>query len=417
MKIKSYFVLIPLNLALASAMSHAAAYSPLIANAAVSPYDAEADSPSQETQYADGTRAINDGKWAEAETIFSTIAQQHGDRAEASTYWKAYAENKEGKPTRALETCTQLRHAYPHGNWVDECGALEIEIRGKSGDPMQPQAEQNEELKLLALNSLMQRDEAHALPIIQQILTTSNSPQLKDRALFVLAQDQSPAAQQMLGQIARDAKNPTLQKKAVQMIAVSGGKQSSAMLADIYRQSNDESVKESVVRAYLINGSSDQLEQLATHETDPRLRGAAIQELGAMGAARQLLDLYHQTSNDQAKAEIIRGLIPAGPKGADALASIANSETNPELRSEAIRNLGVGGGAAAAPALVTAYKKNSDLRTRKAAIQGLFLAGDSHDLIELARAEKDPALKQEIVQQLSVMQSKEATAYMLEILK
>ena len=42
---------------------------------------------------------------------------------------------------------------------VNECGALEIEIRGKSDDPLPPQAEQDEELKLLALNSLMQQDE------------------------------------------------------------------------------------------------------------------------------------------------------------------------------------------------------------------------------------------------------------------
>jgi hypothetical protein len=48
--------------------------------------------------------------------------------------------------------------------------------------------------------------------------------------------------------------------------------------------------------------------------------------------------------------------------------------------------------------------------------QALFLAGDSHDLVELARAEKDPGLKQSLVQQLSLMHSKEATDYMLEIL-
>ena len=120
--------------------------------------------------YSDGTRAINDGRWADAEAIFSKIAQQRGERADASIYWKAYAQNKEGKSAQALASCGELRRAYPRSNWIDECGALEIEIRGKSGDPVQPQAEQNEDLKLLALNSLMQQDEARALPIIQQIL-------------------------------------------------------------------------------------------------------------------------------------------------------------------------------------------------------------------------------------------------------
>ena len=160
--------------------------------------DAQADKSTQDALYSDGTRAINDGRWADAEAIFSKIAQQKGDRADASIYWKAYAENKEGKSALALASCKYLRDAYPKSSWINECGALEIEIRGKSGDPVQPQAEQNEDLKLLALNSLMEQDESRALPIIQQILTGNSSEKLKDRALFVLAQDSSPQAQQVL---------------------------------------------------------------------------------------------------------------------------------------------------------------------------------------------------------------------------
>src|SRR5271156_525194 len=88
--------------------------------------------------YSDGTRAINDGRWADAEGIFAKIAQQHGDRAEAALSWKAYAENKEGKTARARETCNELRKPYPNGNWVNEWGALEIESRGKNGAPPPP---------------------------------------------------------------------------------------------------------------------------------------------------------------------------------------------------------------------------------------------------------------------------------------
>src|SRR6202453_344159 len=121
--------------------------------------DAQADKSTQDALYADGTRAINDGRWADAETAFSKIAQQKGDRADASIYWKAYAQNKEGKSAQALASCNDLRQAYPHSSWINECGALEIEIRGKSGDPVPPQAEQDEELKLLALKSLMQQVE------------------------------------------------------------------------------------------------------------------------------------------------------------------------------------------------------------------------------------------------------------------
>ena len=68
------------------------------------------------------------------------------------------------------------------------------------------------------------------------------------------------------------------------------------------------------------------------------------------------------------------------------------------------------------PSLLATYKKNSDPETKKAVVQALFLAGDSHDLVELARAEKDPEIEKSIVQQLSLMRDKEATDYMLEVL-
>jgi hypothetical protein len=366
--------------------------------------------------YSEGTRAINDGHWLEAEKIFAQIVAGHGEKAEAALYWKAYAENKEGKTARALETCKELRVAYPHGNWVNECGALEIEIRGKNGDPLPPQAEQDEELKLLALSSLMQQDETRALPIIQQVLNSNKSEKLKDRALFVLAQDQSQQAQAILGQVATGQKNPELQRKAIQMIAVTHGAESSKMLAGIYSQSANEEVKKAVLNAYLITNSPDPLVEAARHEQNQELAKSAVQTLGAMGATSQLLSLYHDTSNAETKAVIINALIASGPKGAEALSNIANSEQDAELRRKAIRNLGIAGGMPAAPSLVASYKKYSDFETKKAVVEALFLAGDSHDLVELARAEKDPKLEQAIVQQLSIMRSKEATDYMLEVL-
>ncbi len=370
----------------------------------------------EDALYSEGTKAINDARWTQAEAIFTNIAQQHGARAEAALYWEAYAENKQGNATHALETCSQLRQAYPHGSWINECGALEIEIRGKSDDPLPPQAEQDEELKLLALNSLMQQDEARALPIIQQILNGDKSEKLKARALFVLAQDQSPQAQALLGQVASGERNPALQRKAIEMLAVARGKQSAETLAAIYRQSTNDEVKKAILHTYLIIGTPDPLVEAARHESNPELVRTAVHTLGAMGATSQLLTLYHDTSSPETKADVINGLIPAGQKGAEALGNIAGSEQDPELRRKAIRNLGIAGGMSAAPSLVATYKKNEDPETKKAVAQALFLAGDSHDLVELARAEKDPGLKQSLVQQLSLMHSKEATDYMLEIL-
>ncbi len=380
-----------------------------------SPYLPEAADSKESALYNDGTKAINESRWSDAESLFTKVADLRGQYAEGALYWKAYAENKESQTARALETCGRLRRDYPNSKWIDECGALEIEIRSKTGHPADPQAEQDDELKIYALNALMQQDEPRALPIIQKILTGNSSDRVKEKALFVLSQSNSKDAQDLLGQIARGQSNPALQIRAIRMLSIRG-KQSNDVLADIYQHTSDENVKKAVLQSYFVSGSKDKLLEAARTEKDPQLVHTAVQQLGAMGATSEMLDLYRNTTSTETRSSIIGAFIASGKKGADALSTIATSEQNPELRRKAIRNLGIAGGASAAPAIVSTYQGTTDPETKKAAADALFLCGDAHDLVALARAEKDPAAKQTLVSKLSIMHNKEATDYMLEIL-
>jgi hypothetical protein len=139
--------------------------------------------------FAEGTRAINEGRWSDAIAIFAKIAEQKSDHADGALYWKAYAENKLGQSAHALETCSALRAGYAKSSWGDECGALEIEIRAKNGQPVPAKAEQTDELKLLALNSLMQRNEVEGRARLEEIVNDEDSsPRLKEGAQFLLGQ-------------------------------------------------------------------------------------------------------------------------------------------------------------------------------------------------------------------------------------
>lgn len=367
-------------------------------------------------EYAEGTRAINEGRWSDAETTFTKMASQGGDRADAAMYWTAYAQNKEGQQARALETCANLVHKYPQSRWINECDALRIEIQGHSAQPVSPQAHGDDELKLLALNALMQQDSSRAMPAIKQILNGDGSEKLKERALFVLASSNSSEAQKLIGDIARGQSNPELQVRAVKMYAAIKGKQSVATLADVYQHTANETVKRAILQSYLISGSQDKLLEAARSEQNPVLSKAAVQELGAMAAVSALTRLYHDTKDNQIKSSVLGSLVASGPRGMEALSEIAKTEQDPELRRKATRNLGIAGGASAAPQLVKAYQSSSDPESKRSAIEGLFLSGDAHDLVALARAEKNPELKQMIVSRLSVMHSKEASDYMMELL-
>lgn len=366
--------------------------------------------------YADGTRAINESRWADAVGLFDRVAQMHAEHAEGALYWKAYAENKEGQAANALNTCGQLRKSYSKSRWIDECGALEIEIRGKSGDPVAPQAEADENLKLLALSALMQQDQAQAVPILQKILIGNQSEELKSRALFVLAQSNSPQAEGLIAQIAQGQSGPALQIKAIRMLAAAKGKGADDTLSSIYQHSSDTKVKRVILQSYLVTGDSSKLLEAARQETDPELVKTAVHTLGAMSAGQDLLTLYRAANNAQTKASIIDSLIASGHNGVAPLTEIAQSEQDAELRRKAIRNLGIAGGKSVAPALMATYQKNTDTETRRAAAQALFLANDAPDLVTLARGEKDLEMKKYLVQQLSLMHDPEATKYMLEIL-
>lgn len=378
--------------------------------------EAEQANAHEDQLYSDATRAINESRWPDAESLLDQVISQHGRRRDSALYWKAYVQNKEGRTSDAIKTCTDLGQSYPTSNWLKDCNALEIEVRGKSGSPVQPQAEQDEDLKLLALNSLMQSGDANALPILQQILEGHQSERLKERALFVLAQDQSKPAQDLLLQIIQGEKDPDLQVKAIRMLAAARGNSAGDALAAVYGRSSNPSVKKAVLDSYLITGSPDKLVVVAQHESDPELTRRAVSDLGALGAVSQLSSLYQSTTSNDTKEAIIKAFVAAGGKGADALSAIASSEQDPDLRRKAIRNLGVTGGMSAVPTLVSIYSKSTDEESKKAALDALFVAGDAHDLVALARAEKDPSAKRAIVSKLAVMHNKEATAYMMELL-
>ena len=118
----------------------------------------------------------------------ATWRSRAGEHAAAALYWKAYSENKLGQSAKALDTCLALRMQYARNGWVEDCGALEIEIHASKGQPVPPQPGQSDELKLLALSTMMQKDPTGARAQIEQLLQSDSSEHLKESALFLLGE-------------------------------------------------------------------------------------------------------------------------------------------------------------------------------------------------------------------------------------
>src|SRR5215210_2333689 len=83
--------------------------------------------------YRSGQKAIDEGRWNEAASIFAKVAEQGGPEADAGLYWKAYAQHKAGNRGEALATIRKLAATFPKSAWLDDARALEVEVRGDQG--------------------------------------------------------------------------------------------------------------------------------------------------------------------------------------------------------------------------------------------------------------------------------------------
>ena len=316
-------------------------------------------SDSDERIYDSGTRALDSNRWEDAVRDFTEAADRKGSHADGALYWKAYSENRLGQRDTALATIAVLRRDYPSSRWLNDAQALEVEIRQQSGKPVNPDTESNEDLKMLALNGLLHSDPDQALPIIDKLLKSNNSPKLKDRALFVLTQSGTPKAQQMLLGIAKGGANPDMQLRAIKYIASSGSKESKQELLNIYSSTSDVNVKRAILRYYLSS---------------------------------------------------------QGSGTPDGLINIAKTEKDAALRKEAVRTLGVMQPSQTGDALIAMYSSEQDPEIKREISSGLYNQRNAKGLVDLARKESNPQMKQDIVQKLSTMRSKEATDYLMELL-
>jgi HEAT repeat protein len=371
--------------------------------------DRDADSA-----YRSGTRALDSGRWEQAIQQFQRVIEAGGARVDGAMYWIAWAQSKQGNSAAALESLTRLRQSYPNSRWVTEARALEVEIRQASGQPVRPEVVADDELKLMALNSLFRMEDQRAIPMLDKILKGTGSPKLKERALFVLAQNGSAKARQMVADIAKGGGNPDLQAKAVNYLGVFGGAESRQTLVEIYKTSTSIEVKRSIIRASVPSGDRERLLEIAKTEQAAELRAEAVQQLGALGAQDELLQLYQTDLSPDVRRRIVQAMF-AG-HNPDRLIRLLKIETDEALRRSIVQNLGQMGSAQGTDVLVSLYGTEKDNAVRRAIIDAFSDERSVKVLIDLARKEMDPNLKKRIVERLSSVKSSEATDYFLELL-
>jgi tetratricopeptide (TPR) repeat protein len=345
---------------------------------------------------------LDDEEWQKAADAFEQVAKMQSRYDAASLYWQAYADNKLAHYSHALRVLEKLNsESYAGSRWRKDGRALELQIRQALGQDVEPEAESDEELKLMVIESLIHTNIERAVPMLKKILDGPNSPEMKKKALFVLSQSSSPEAQQIMADYARGESDPELQSEAIEHIAMFGGKASRALLKDIYGTSTDRDVREKILGSFLLTGDSDYLLDVARTESDPELRIKAIDVLGMMSRPDALYELYQVERDRDVREEIIESFMVSGSD--DRLFDIAKSDTDPELRMKAIEQLGLIGKHSRLHEL---YRTERDAEIRAKIIDAIWLRGDAEFLIEVARTDSDRDMRLEAIEKLGLMGSK-----------
>ncbi len=256
--------------------------------------------PAEDGAYAAGTRAMNEQRWPDAIRNFDTVIAARGTRhADAALYWKAYSLSKLSRKSDATASCDLLHVQFPDSSWNNDCRTLSLNVQVDLRDltiqaPAPPEPPSGSlggvpggrgsdaDLKLLALNSLVNQDPARAMPILRGMLDGNQPLEVKKHAIFVLTQSKSPEAESILHDAVIGKMGPPLQRQAIQMMGVFEGKRANDTLEEVYRTTPDVQVKRAVISAFFISHDAPRMVDLARSEKDLELKRTIVSQLALM---------------------------------------------------------------------------------------------------------------------------------------
>ncbi|WP_158944735.1 HEAT repeat domain-containing protein [Granulicella sp. S190] len=255
--------------------------------------------------YTIGSKAMAEHRWPDAVASFDKVINAKGKRVDSALYWKAYSLNRLGKPQLVAATCDQLKAEATNSPWNNDCSALTVTVHVDTQALAESMSDLNaqmkdlgdsthvvtdggdshlargsdEDLKMLALNSLLNHDPAKAIPLLRGVLNGNGSPDMKKHALFVLAQSKSPEAESILHDVVTGKLDPQLQREAIQSMAIFQGKRANDTLVEVYKAAGDVKIKRSVISALFITQDAQRMVELARSEKDLELKRSIVSQL------------------------------------------------------------------------------------------------------------------------------------------
>jgi HEAT repeat protein len=349
--------------------------------------------------YWQGQESLKQADWNTALKRFAELEKQlrakEPKNADVAVYWQAYTLMQAKRTTEAKAAVERLHHDYPASRWSKDADALLRQSQPAVKVAETATASNDEDIAEIAVEGLMNAPPERAVPLLKKVLQSQHSDKVKKRALFVLSQIDEDAALDSVVDVAKNSNDPGLREEAIRMLGVSGEDRAIKRLGELYATSKDAREKRAIIQAWLVADRKDLILASARNEPDSSVRQAAIQALGALDASSELKQLFDSTKDAANQREIIQALGVAGD--VKSLSAIAESTQPDNIRVEAIHALGVAGDEGGSAALVKLYPKATSPALREAVLQGLLIAGDSDELLQLYKQARTKEEKQALL--------------------
>lgn len=437
------------------------------------------DQDPADSLYRLARESLNRGRYREALNRFQELRRKYPDSGYTpdALYWEAFALYRLGTRDNlraATEKLAVQKQRYPTAATRGDAEALLARINSalaRSGDeaaaarmaemaayaavppappsPVAPRApmappsppvggvqmndcENEDEVQVMALHSLMQNDPDRALPILRKVLARRDpgSICLRRHALFVVASRQGADVADLLLSAARSDPDPEVRQNAVFWLSRVEDPQAVAILDSVLRTATDQEVQQAAI--FALGGRSDARstallrEYALRSDIDDEVRQAAIVHLLRSRGANDpafARRLYEQAKDPETKAMVLMlGMHRDAELDAEWLTAIAsNRAEDAELRRAALMRLSRSDLSGAELMQILESFPADDEESGGMMMMVMMQHAEDPAVIakalELARSSKNADLRRAAVMLLSRSKDPRATQYLAELLE
>jgi HEAT repeat protein len=399
--------------------------------------------------YRAARERLNQGEYRRAAEMFAQVYQQYprSNYAAQALYYQAFALYRNGRDRdlRAAEDALRELQSRYADEEVAQRDAEELlaRVQGALARGGDSQAAENvvraaqepcageDEIRIAALNALLQMNSEQALPILERVLADRSddacSVEMRRKAVFLLSQHVDEENIDILLDVVQNDPDAEVRHQAVFWLSQVPGERTVDALENILQTSDDPELQNKAIFS-LSQVHSDRAGQIlrdyAMREgADPELRAQAIFWLGQSHGeenAEFLREIYASTDEYEIKEKIIFSLAQLGDdQSASWLLNVAADANEPmEMRKKAL----FWAGQSHVMSIEEMGELYNRMPERELKEQIIFVLSQRHEdeavdwLLEIARTEEDVELRKKAIFWLGQVDDPRVHELLLELI-